>query len=100
MAKLEATVTRWVDEEFPGFVELRFADADGTVVLITEKVPVLTAENWDASTPLPMPFDLDCEVLRRERDPQGHATAVVELSYGVGDDDGRVQFTVPADQVL
>lgn len=88
-----------MDEEFPGFVELRFAEADGTVVLITEKVPVLTAEYWAAGTPLPMPFDLDCEVLRRERVPHGPATAVVELSHGVEDDNGRRQFTVPADQV-
>ncbi|MEW2506971.1 hypothetical protein AB0878_41600 [Amycolatopsis sp. NPDC047767] len=99
MAKLKATVTRWVDEEFPGFVELRLAEADGTVVLITEKVPILTAENWDASTPLPMRFDLDCEVLRRERDPNGREVAVVELSYTVEDNDGRGRFTVPADQV-
>ncbi|MGW4487896.1 hypothetical protein ACWEOE_29120 [Amycolatopsis sp. NPDC004368] len=99
MAKLKATVTRWVDDGFPGWVELQFDEADGTVVVITEKVPILTAENWMPDMPLPLAFDLDCEALRRERDPHGREVALVELSYHVEDEEGRGQFTVPADQV-
>lgn len=94
-------MTRWVDDAFPGWVEARLTEADGTVVVLTDKVPVLGL--WDdltADTPLPVPVELECEVLRCERDRHDRELAVVVLSHGVTDQEGRTQFRVLADQVV
>ena len=40
MATVRATATRWLSDDFPGFVEIVFADARGVRHTIHEKVPV------------------------------------------------------------
>jgi hypothetical protein len=39
---VRGTVTRWVDDAFPGWVEVTLTAADGNTHRIVEKVPVLT----------------------------------------------------------
>jgi hypothetical protein len=91
-------VTRWVDEYFPGWVEVRFTAADGTEVAVTDKLPVFGID-MTVDTPLPVPSGLACDVLRRERDQDGGELAIVLLSYRVEDEDGRREFRVSAGQV-
>ncbi|MGH3926263.1 MAG: hypothetical protein ACRDTT_25935 [Pseudonocardiaceae bacterium] len=50
MAYLTATAIRWVDDDFPGWVEVELVEADGPVITLADKAPVsedggrLTAE--------------------------------------------------------
>lgn len=93
-------VTRWVDDAFPGWVEVRFVEADDTVVVLTDKIPVFGLDSLTVDTALPSTVELSCEVLRRERDERHRELAVVVLSHGVMDQEGRGQFRVLAAQVV
>lgn len=68
VAYVRGAVTRWVVDAFPGWVEARLIEADGTVVVLTDKVPVFGLDGLTADTPLPVPVELAWEVVRRERD--------------------------------
>ncbi|MBM7809886.1 hypothetical protein [Saccharothrix algeriensis] len=100
MARIRCAVTRWVDDAFPGWVEVRLVEADGTVAALTDKVPAFGLDGVTAGTPLPVPVELACRVLRRERDRHGRELVVVALRHGVADRSGRTEFAVPADQVV
>jgi hypothetical protein len=100
VAYLRGAVTRWVDDAFPGWVEAQPVEADGTVVVLTDKVPVFGLDGLTVDTPLPAAVELACEVVRRERDRHDRELVVVVLSHGVMDPDGRSQFRVLADQVV
>ena len=99
MASLRGMATRWVDDAFPGWVEVRFVEADDTVVVLTDKTPVFGLDGLTVDTALPAAVELPCEVLRRERDERRRELAVVVLSHGAMDQEGRNQFRVLADQV-
>ena len=43
-------IARFFDSHQPGWVECEFVDAEGRGSLITEKVPVVTAEDLDADS--------------------------------------------------
>jgi hypothetical protein len=92
-------VTRWVDDAFPGWVEVQFVEADNAIVVLTDKVPVFGLDGLTVDTALPSAVELSCEVLRRERDEHRRELAVVVLSHGVVDQEGRNQFRVLADQI-
>lgn len=100
VAYLRGAVTRWVDDAFPGWVETQLVEADGTVVVLTDKIPVFGLDDLTADTPLPAAVELACEVVRRERDRHDRELVVVVLSHGVMDQEGRNQFRVLADQIV
>ena len=95
VASIRGVVTRWVDDAFPGWVEVRFTDADGNVVVLTDKVPVFGLDARDIA--LPCAVELSCVVLRHERQRE---VAVVALGHDVLDREGRNQFRVLADEVV
>ena len=99
VACLNGAVTRWLDDDFPGSVEVQLADCDGAVVVLSDKVPVFGLDGLTADTPLPVSVEIACDVLRYERDPSGRDLAVVVLSHGVTDQDDRNEFRVLASQV-
>src|SRR6187455_3752706 len=95
MAAITATVTRLMDEAFPGWVELRFLDAVGNQHVIVEKVPVVLAGDFDEAG-LPMAVALPCVVVCTRVDPVLGQVAEVDTSkpYGIESVDGRTQFEV------
>lgn len=102
MARVEATVTRWVDDAFPGWVEVELAEADGTVTTLVDKAPVVTDRHLTAETAYPLAVALDCAVVGRERDETGEddeAVVVVVLRHGIADRHGRSEFRVRANQL-
>ena len=50
---VRGTVTRWVDDAFPGWIEVTLTAADGNTHRIVEKVPVLTNAAITAATTFP-----------------------------------------------
>ena len=69
-----------MDDAFPGWVEARLSEADGTVVVLTDKVSVFGLDDVTADNPLPVPVELACEVLRYERPSQRGPDALADRS--------------------
>ncbi len=93
---LRAHVTRWADDAFPGWVEITFRQADGQMVTVIEKAPVVDSENrLTAETLYPVPLRLSCRVVHI--DSAESPVATVELSHRSADLEGKNQFRVPLD---
>ena len=90
MATVRATATRWLSDDFPGFVEIVFADARGVRHTIHEKVPVLGCVELTSSTAYPQEIWIEASVLN---DNEGVLT--VHLAHSVESVDGRSDFDSP-----
>ena len=61
MQYVRVEVVRWIDDEWPGWVEVHLTEADGTVVSLTDKVPVLAGDDRPApGVDLPMSLEIPC----------------------------------------
>lgn len=69
MMYLKAEAVRWADNEFPGWVEITFGQADGSTARLVEKAPVVDGE--DRLTPVavyPVALELGCGISHVDRD--------------------------------
>ena len=90
MAYVVGTVVSWVDNAFPGWVEVVLHTVDGDVSLV-DKVPAFGFEVES----IPSPVQVECVVDRR-----GPDVVTVTLSHGIGDGSGASTFRVPPDLVI
>jgi hypothetical protein len=96
--KVEAA--RWVDAEWPGWIEVQLREADGTTTAIIEKVPVLLSDEGPATEPeIPSQIDIPCDVLERDQDAAGRMSVLVRLHFHIQDQHGRSVFRVPESDV-
>jgi hypothetical protein len=95
-------ITKWMDDQQPGFVECQLTDADGRIWRFIEKVPVITAATLGRSTSYPQPGVIACEVLSDRLDAKGRKLVEVDTArpWGVESTDGRTRFTVLATSVV
>jgi hypothetical protein len=95
---ISAQIVRFVDSDFPGWVECEFVDVNGRRHTVKDKVPIFTAEMLDAESNYPVPGLVACEVLRRFQDDQGRELARVstEEPYGIESAEGLSEFVVLA----
>ena len=92
---VRVTVVRWVDLEFPGWVEAQFCEADGTVVSLVDKA--LIFDGGDLLAPgaaLPLVLDVPGDVLARDIDAAGLRVASVRLRSGLEEPTGRDVFKI------
>ena len=90
MASVRGLATRWLSDDFPGFVEVVLTDASQVEHTIHEKVPVLS-DDWSLSPASAYPFVIwiDAEVLG-----QHQQTVTVRLAHSVESLDGHTVFDV------
>lgn len=79
-ASLRVSISRWVDDAQPGFVECEFVDTSGLRHMFVEKAPVVSADHIDARTELPVLGSIACMVVSRNDD--GSADIEIDLSAG------------------
>jgi hypothetical protein len=96
-----AEFVRWISDDFPGFVECRFADASGREWSVIEKVPVLTDAPLRSDSEFPQPAFIACEIVSRGRDDAGRETAIVSTGapWAIEATDGTTSFEVFAQQL-
>lgn len=88
-------MTRWVDDAFPGWIEVQLVTADGRSQRIIEKVPVLTAAAISATSAFPQELWVRGTSIRVDDE-----SVEVTLGYGaVADDDSATLTFSPADVV-
>ena len=101
LGELAVQIVRFVDDHFPGFVACEFADVEGRVHTLIDKVPMVTAEDLDASTVYPQPGGLRCTVMDRWQDASGRELIKVSITYPdpMRTTDGLREFVVASAQV-
>ena len=98
---VRAQIVRWVSDDFPGFVECRFADRFGREWIVVEKLPVLTVADLRSDSQFPQPVLIACEVVARRQDGAGRETADVttKAPWGIKAVDGTTSFQLYAEQL-
>ena len=96
-ANVSVQIVRFVDSDFPGWVECELTDADGRRHIIRDKVPVFTAELLDDQSRYPVTGDMPCEIVQRFHDTQGRELVRVSTEQcGIEFVEGVTDFTVAA----
>jgi len=92
---VRAEAVRWVDVEWPGWVEVRLHESDGTVVSLIDKVPVFDdGDRLTLETRLPAYVEVPCEVLEQAVDQAGNRSSLGRLRSNVEDQRGRTTFNI------
>jgi hypothetical protein len=92
---VRGVAVRWVDVEWPGWVEVQFCESDGTVVSLVDKVPIFDASDClTLGAALPTDVTIPCEVLERGADRIGNRSSLIRLRSNVEDQHGRTTFQV------
>lgn len=98
---LAITIVRFVDDHQPGLVECEFADAEGRIHKIVEKIPLVTAADlWRDST-YPQPGSVACEVLRKWSDEHGRELARIttDRPWSIESTEGLSEFVMLSSQL-
>lgn len=87
MADLVVTITRFVDDHQPGWVECEFTDVDGQVHRFVEKAPVVSAQTLTAASSYPRPGLVSCRIEAEWGDQSGLDFVRVALDLAGKDDE-------------
>jgi hypothetical protein len=96
MKFISANIVRFVDGHQPGWVECEFADAEGRLHVLRDKVPMFTVEILDADSRYPTMGKIPCEVLETFKDATGRELVRVstEKPCGIDSAEGLAEFIV------
>jgi len=98
MHNLAVQIVRFVDSDFPEWVECELVDAEGRRHILKDKVPTFTVEVLDADSKYPTPGTVLCEVLESYQDENGQELTRVskEKPCYIESTEGLSEFTVRA----
>jgi hypothetical protein len=101
MTAVRMTITRMVDESFPGWVECELVDADGRTWKFEEKIPVVSAEQIWTDSQFPIETTVDCTVVGKRADPVGRHVVSIDLArpWGIESLEGNSRFEVLCEQI-
>jgi len=101
MPSVSVSISRFVDEHFPGFVEFIITDAVGMRHTFVDKVPIVTEANLHLESVYPQPGMLPCEIVAESSDINGRGLVQVSTARpcGVESTEGASIFSVLATQV-
>lgn len=94
MATARVLVTRWLSDDFPGFVEFVLTDTDGVEHTFQEKPPVLSAEELSRLDAYPRELWIDADVLSERG-----GSALIRLAHSVESLERRTDFDVPLESL-
>jgi hypothetical protein len=100
-AYFRAQIIRWVSDDFPGFVECRFAGALGREWSLIEKLPVVTNADLRSNSQFPQPALIACEVVAGGQDDAGRKIAEITTitPFAIEATDGTTCFQLYAEQL-
>jgi hypothetical protein len=98
---VHAEAVRWVDREWPGWVEVQIPQSDGTVAVVVDKVPVLDlGDRLAPGVGFPVEIELPCDVLRWEVEDKSRRSAVLVLCHAIEDQVGSSTFRVSQGRIV
>ena len=94
-------ITRFVDENQPGWIECALVDAAGISHIFVEKVPIVTTEDLRSTSSYPCDGVIACEVLAQWDGADGQGLSRIDTSkpWGVESNSGLTEFVVPTSQL-
>ncbi|MEU5825978.1 hypothetical protein ABZ798_33520 [Streptomyces sp. NPDC047803] len=103
MVDLRVEAVRWVDNAFPGWIEVQFSDAGGTRRSLVDKAPVFSsAEDLGPFSDYPLAVSVACVVVETATAALGD-DAVVTVStsvHGITALNGEDEFSVRRSQLV
>jgi len=101
MPLLNVTITRFIDQHQPGFVECVLVDVRGRKWIFNEKIPIVSSEILDADSEYPRPGFIGCSIIRWQQNEGGRQSVVVntEQPWHVESTDGNTVFEVFVEQI-
>jgi len=101
MDVLPVTIERFVDDEFPGFVECVLIDSDDCSHRFIEKAPVVSTAILSLASAFPQPGCIACVVEDEWTDERGRQLIRVNTinPWGIESTTGDTTFTVLHDQI-
>ena len=102
MQGVNVLIAKYVGDARPGWVECKLTDAQGHEWRFVEKLPIVTCDSLNASSTLPQPGVIACEVISSGFDASGGAIAEIDTTrpWGVESTDGVTRFVVRTEQLM
>ncbi len=102
MIAVRVTITRFVDDSQPGWVECKLVDAWGREWSFIEKEPVVSLVALDASSNYPQPGVIGCLIVERKQDADGREVVTIntEKPWAIESTTGEHQFDVMPGQLI
>jgi len=96
MLGIKVSITRFVSDDQPGFVECRFTDAWGREFVVEEKVPIVTLEDLNEKSVYPRVGTIACKVVKEWTDKEGRKLLTIdtEKPWHIETIDGVQQFDI------
>jgi hypothetical protein len=98
---IKISITSFIDDHQPGFVECKFHDAFGKEHVVQEKVPIVTDKDLDADSEYPQDGFIACEIVKEWNDAKGRKIFTIDTSkpWGVDTIEGLTEFEVLEEQL-
>lgn len=102
LTAIKITISRYIDDHQPGFVECLLRDAQGQEHRFHEKVPIVTCDDLTAESSYPRPGEIACEVIQKKQDEHGRTivTICTERPWGCESILGITQFEILPEQLV
>ncbi|WP_326662110.1 hypothetical protein [Streptomyces sp. NBC_00385] len=103
MVGLRVEAVRWVDDAFPGWVEVQFSDARGKRWSLVDKAPAFgTAEELGPCSDYPLAVSVACAMVETATaDLEDDAVVTVSTSgHGITAPTGEDEFSVRRSQLV
>jgi hypothetical protein len=94
---VRVTITKFIDNSQPGWVECQFVDAFGRLHIFNEKVPIVTVEYLDEKSVYPQDGIIACEIIKRKNDI---IKVNIEKPWGVESITGETIFDVFNEKII
>jgi hypothetical protein len=95
-------IAKYLGDDQPGWVECNLTDARGHDWHFVERLPIVTRDSLNASSALPQPGVIACEIVSNSLDVAGHAIVEIDTTrpWGVESTEGVTRFVVRREQLM
>ena len=101
MLVINVSITRFVGEGQPNFVEARLRETSGRERSFRDKCAIFTADDLDENSPYPLPGVIACQAIKQDNDAEGRKVVTIDTEEPdhVEDLFGETRFSVFAHQL-
>ncbi len=102
MFALKVTITKFISDHQPGFVECSFVDVFNKEHIIQDKVPILVDKHLDTTSNYPQDGEVACEIIKERQNSKGQKILKINTSrpWGIETIEGMTDFEVLEEQIM